>query len=140
MAYDCCSETKLLELQWKILHGIYPTGTLLQKMKIRNNDQCPFCDETETIVHFFVSCHIAQTVWQEAEKLISIKCGKKITLSDRNKLFGILSSDNFGNNLYKVINCIILVCKRTISKFKCEQNGNIKMMLKYQLSFRKLLN
>ena len=119
---------------------IYPTGILLQEMKIRNNDQCPFCNETDTIVHFFVSCHIAQTVWLEAEKFISIKCGKKITLSDRNKLFGILSSDNFGNYLNKVVNKIILVCKRTISKFKCEQSGNIKMMLEYQLSFRQLLN
>ena len=31
MARECCSETKLLELQWKILHDIYPTGVLLKK-------------------------------------------------------------------------------------------------------------
>ena len=51
---ECCSETKLLELQWKILHNIYPTGTLLKKMKIRNNDLCPFCGEIDSLAHFFL--------------------------------------------------------------------------------------
>ena len=84
VASDCCSETKLLELQWKILHGLYPTGTLLRKMKIRNSEQCLFCDGIDNLVHFFVSCHVANDVWTEAEKIISTKCGKKITLTERN--------------------------------------------------------
>ena len=30
-AFNCCKETRLQALQWKILHNIYPTGTLLKK-------------------------------------------------------------------------------------------------------------
>ena len=52
LARECCSETKLLELQWKILHNIYPTGVLLKKMKIRNDDLCQFCEEVDTLSHF----------------------------------------------------------------------------------------
>ena len=140
LARDCCDETKLLELQWKILHYIYPTGTLLHKMKIRNNDLCSFCDEIDSMSHFFVSCHIARAVWEDAEKSVSKICGKKVTLSERNKLFGILLSDNFDFNNRKLVNKVILVCKHTISKYKFEKTGSVKLMLEHQLSFRGLYN
>ena len=140
LARDCCDETKLLELQWKILHYIYPTGTLLHKMKIRNNDLCSFCDEIDSMSHFFVSCHIARAVWEDAEKSVSKICGKKVTLSERNKLFGILLSDNFDFNNRKLVNKVILVCKHTISKYKFEKIGSVKLMLEHQLSFRGLYN
>ena len=140
VARDCCSETKIIELQWKILHNIYATGVLLQKMKIKTNDLCEFCGEKDTINHFFVTCQIAKEVWGVAEKIISTKCGRRITLSNRNKVIGILNSDGFkGKELVKCINRLILVCKRTISKFKYEKVGNIKLFLENQLSFRNLL-
>ena len=140
LARECCSETKLLELQWKISHNIFPTGILLKKMKIRNNDLCSFCGEIDSLVHFFVSCKIAKAVWEEAEKNISIKFGKKIELTERNKLFGILSSEDFEMNNKKIINKIILVSKHSISKYKYEKVGNIKLLFEHQLSFRNLLN
>ena len=100
---------------------------------------CPFCGEVDTLIHFFISCDVIKAVWKEAEKFISIKCGCKVVLSERNKLFGILSSDNVVNDNMKMINKIILVCKKTISKYKYEKVGNIKVLLEHQLSFRGLL-
>ena len=136
LARECCSETKLLELQWKILHNIYPTGVLLKKMKIRNDDRCQFCEEVDTLSHFFVSCKISNVVWEEADKIVSVICGKPVTLSERNKIFGILTLDNFENIHRQKTNHIILICKRTISKFKYERVGDIKLVLENQLSFR----
>ena len=137
---ECCSETKLLELQWKILHGIYPTGVLLNKMKIKCNDLCDFCGEIDSISHFFVSCRIIVPVWEEANKVISSYIGKSFTLSERDKIIGILSSDyDFENESRTKVNKIILVCKKVISKFKYEKAGNIRLLLENQLSFRGLL-
>ena len=137
---ECCSETKLLELQWKILHGIYPTGVLLYKMKIKCNDLCDFCGEIDSISHFFVSCRIIVPVWEEANKVISSYIGKSFTLSERDKIIGILSSDyDFENESRTKVNKIILVCKKVISKFKYEKAGNIRLLLENQLSFRGLL-
>ena len=109
-------------------------------MKIRNNDLCPFCGEIDSLAHFFVSCKLAKAVWMKLDKLVSIICGKKIELTDRNKLFGILISDEFETVKKKIINKIILVGKHSISKYKYEKVGNIKLLLEHQLSFRGLLS
>ena len=105
-------------------------------MKIRNDDLCQFCEEVDTLSHFFVSCKISDVVWEEADKIVSVICGKPVTLSERNKIFGILTLDNFENIHRQKTNHIILICKRTISKFKYERVGDIKLVLENQLSFR----
>ncbi|XP_076468368.1 uncharacterized protein LOC143299124 [Babylonia areolata] len=42
--FSCFSETRLKEVQWKILHNIYPTSILLHKMEIMENNKCSICD------------------------------------------------------------------------------------------------
>ena len=68
MPFESVSETKLIELQWKILHNIYPSGTLLKKMKIKDDEHCVFCGMIDSLVHFFIECDIANQAWEEAEK------------------------------------------------------------------------
>ena len=42
LASKWSSETRLRLLQWKMLHNIYPTSILLNKMGISNNKNCAF--------------------------------------------------------------------------------------------------
>ena len=140
IARNNSSETKIIELQWKILHSIYPTGVLLEKMKIRNNDKCDFCGERDTLLHFFATCYVAKAAWGEVDELISKILKKKVVLSEKNKMIGIFNGDNFSRKESKIVNRIILISKRTISKFKYDRAGNIKTLLVNQLSFRGLLN
>ena len=137
---ETSSETKIIELQWKILQNIYPSGVLLCKMKIKMNDICDFCGEIDTIDHFFITCHVAKSVWDEVDKLISIKCGRRVTLSIRDKILGILDCVDFEKTRVRWINNLILVAKRTISKFKYDRVGNINILFENQLSFRGLLD
>ena len=52
----CTSETRLRLLQWKILHNIYPTSILLNKMGISNSKNCAFgCNQRDYPEHFFFS-------------------------------------------------------------------------------------
>ena len=47
-------ETRLQVLQWKRLHNIYPTNTLLCKMKVKDDQMCSCCyDVVDYIEHFF---------------------------------------------------------------------------------------
>ena len=141
MAYDCCSETKLFELQFKILHNIFGTGFLCHKMKLIENNLCCFCMETDTLLHYFVTCPVAKQVWDEADKLISVLLDRKIVLTERIKLFGIFESDSsYSEDLRLRINRIVLVSKKTISKYKFEKEGNVKVLLENQLSSRGLIN
>ena len=47
-------ETRLRVLQWKILHDIFPTNLLLCKMKVRDDQRCPCCNDVVNYnEHFF---------------------------------------------------------------------------------------
>ena len=49
-------ETKLIQLQWKILHNIYPTNILLHKIGIKLSERCDFCEEIDVVEHTFFRC------------------------------------------------------------------------------------
>ena len=68
ISFQCTKETRLIVLQWKILHDIYPTGTLLKKMKLKENDLCKFCDMRDTPLHFFFECKYVSGLWHEVKK------------------------------------------------------------------------
>ena len=53
LPFESTKDTRLRVLQWKILHFIYPTGTLLHQMKIKPSDRCKFCQARDTSLHFF---------------------------------------------------------------------------------------
>ena len=139
MSHECSSEVKLRQLQWKILHRIYPTNTLLFKMKIKVSEECDFCNERDTIIHFFACCPVSKIVWHEAEKKICCYVGKIFKLSEKIIIFGIEGWDNFSNKDIKFINNICLVGKMTISKYKFKKSAPIDLMFENELRFRGLL-
>ena len=67
-AIKACKETRLSLLHFKILHNIYPTLTLLRKMKITNTDMCQFCNTHDFIEHFFFHCKRLENFWKEIEQ------------------------------------------------------------------------
>ena len=141
VAPSCTSEVKLIQLQWKILHNIYPTGTLLNKMKIRQTENCQICGERDSLSHFFVECSIAKTIWKEVELVVYNMLGIKIKLNERRVLLGILKGDDIGICTTKsldLINRVILIGKHTISKFKVDNSGNPIILLEKELWIRNL--
>jgi hypothetical protein len=79
IARHTTKETRLRELHWKILHNIYPTNILLQKMKIKQTDLCEYCktnvDYTE---HFFFECDHLKPFWKVTELYLLQKLDKSI--------------------------------------------------------------
>ena len=131
------SETKLISLQWKILHMIYPTNTLLNKMGIKDTNVCAYCNEIDTLEHFFFECNIVYPVWDEISKTIRAKTGQRVRLDNSKVIFGCKevkgkkSQTNFTN-------VIILVGKLVINKFKFGKPGNLRTLLEYEIRLRKL--
>ena len=48
------NETKLIILQWKILHHIFPSNNFLHKIGKAETNECIYCQEIETIQHLFL--------------------------------------------------------------------------------------
>ena len=55
LPFAVTKEVKLSVFQFKLIHNIVSTNSLLYKMKIIDSPTCPFCPDTEqSIVHLFI--------------------------------------------------------------------------------------
>ena len=65
MAQRCTKSTKLIEVQFKLLHRRIPTNDFLLKIGRKENDNCTFCNNSsETLIHLFRSCHVTSSFWK----------------------------------------------------------------------------
>ena len=138
-AANTTKETRLRVLQWKIMHNIYPTNILLNKMKVKDTDNCSYCkDKKDYIEHFFCSCPVTADFWKQIEQKILIDTNIQINLSTTNILFGIKQSVS-GKEAYIYINLLILIGKMCISILKkTESKVPLKIIFEKEVSIRKI--
>ena len=61
----CTKITKLIVFQFKLLHRRLATNIFLTKIKLKNNEQCTFCqNDRETLIHLFWTCGESSLFWQ----------------------------------------------------------------------------
>ena len=139
--YNCKVEVKLIVLQWKILHNIFPSGTLLFRMKLKDDENCDICGERDSPIHCFVSCKIAKEVWKVAENYIFILTGQLLKLDEKTIMIGLIGGKNInGNSFTNIVNKICLIGKFTISKFRINKTGKISILFERELSRRIRIN
>ena len=146
VANKATKEIKLRVLHYKLIHNIYPTNIVLNRMKIKSSELCDFCGVADYIEHFFINCKLLRGFWKIVENAIRKYTNiSNINLTEENILLGVddsdmkTSKDNLG-----IINYIILIAKMSISKFKCslvETHLGLQMLFESELNFReKYLN
>lgn len=134
-AYASTNEERLRLLQWKILHNIYPTNILLQKIKIRDNNHCELCDEIDYIEHFFWQCKKLKPFWNNVESTILRKTGIQVKLSETAVLLGY-ETHKLKLEVNKIINHILLIAKMTISKYRYGDRFNIDATFEKEMLLR----
>ena len=135
----CCQESRLRELQWKILHNIYPTNILLHKIGLANNNKCTFCNDTiDFIEHFFVHCKQISNIWTNVKDVFYHKYQKQVILNEITILFGIVGSVFLSVEEINCINHLILIAKMCISKYKYGTPIMLNIMFEKELSLRGL--
>ena len=61
-------ETRLKVLHWNILHNIYPSNIMLNKMKVTENNKYALCpDKVDFIEHFFCECPTVKLFWKNVK-------------------------------------------------------------------------
>lgn len=135
-AHSATKETRLRELHWKIIHNIYPTNILLQKMKVTDDNKCSICrDEIDYLEHFFFFCPPVKQFWLSIERFLQTMFGIRTELSVCDVLFGIANLNLDGKN--EIMNHIILIGKMCISIYKkCNANGRIFLIFQQQMKYR----
>ena len=91
--FNCTKSTKLRNFQFKLLHRRIVTNRFLQKIGIKNRNNCIFCEvERETLFHLFWCCRIEQSFWKIPENwLIKYKILPETKSIDKLTALGLKS-------------------------------------------------
>lgn len=96
LPFKATREIKLTMFQYKIIHRILPTNSLLYKMKKVASPFCPFCpSECQTLWHLFVNCKHANSFWDGFQEWYSTSSNTKLLLSELEVMFGIIRCHNY---------------------------------------------
>ena len=91
LPFKATREIKLTMFQYKIIHRILPTNSLLHKMKKVASPSCPFCpSECQTLWHLFINCMHASSFLNRFQEWYSISSYTKLLLPELEAMFGII--------------------------------------------------
>ena len=90
LPFTATKEVKLAMFQYKIIHNILATNSILYKMKKVASPSCPFCpSDCQNMHHLFISCPQASSFWYKFQRWCSTVCNASLLLSEPEVLFGI---------------------------------------------------
>jgi hypothetical protein len=115
LPYRSTKRTYLQTIQFKILHKIINCNFWLNKIKIKDTPKCRFCIEDETIEHYFFGCETTKSFWKVFQTWWN-----QFTLDEIDIIFekDIILGYIRDTDIYKVLNCCILIAKSTIYQQK----------------------
>ena len=82
---------KLKEFQYKLIHRIVVTKKELYRYGIKEDDECIYCGEKDSINHTFRDCHFVKIFIQRVINWFNIENKINLNPSSEERLFGILS-------------------------------------------------
>ena len=134
-------ETKLQDFQWKVVHNIFPTNILLNRMGIKNSENCDLCGVAEFVEHMFFDCKRLSNFWKRVESLLRTMMNKNISLNKYNVILGVEQDENLRSLNKKeiyMINEILIIAKLSISKSKAMET-NLEITFERELRIRNKL-
>ena len=105
--FTVTSETKISMFQYKILHNILPTNSLLYKMEKVDTPKCPHSEhQSQDIKHMFLNCQGVKDFWRCFHNWYN-NGGSRLNLKQAEILYGVISKTKSGSTL----NHILIVAK-----------------------------
>ena len=90
LPFRVTNEVKLSVSQYKLVHNILYTNTILYKMKKKQQPDCPYChDIDQTPFHLFVECALAKSFWNKFTKVVQRHMWKNIALEQNEIIHGV---------------------------------------------------
>ena len=131
--YKTTNIIKLRNFQYRLLHNKIFCNNILYHWKIKNSQNCDYCEHKQDIVHLLFDCIVTKRFWNNL-----IVCINKI-LKDKNEIR--LLEWKLENIIYNkvhpranhVINFIILAAKFHIFRAKCNIEEPNYLEFKYEI-------
>jgi hypothetical protein len=108
-------EVQLRNVQYKILHNIYPTMKHLFTWKIKESPNCTQCGEVETIKHAIAECTVARTTLSTFKTILEEYVNITINLTPESLILGVEAQDlNTQTPYIPAINTCLILIKRAL--------------------------
>lgn len=118
-------ETKIQSLHYKIIHRIFPCGTYLCRVRVRDSDWCQFCDATDSITHHLYRCDKVRPFWDSLSRWFRQQVDLYLDqLTAKEIILGLPK----GAHQRDAINDILLSIKFYIYRQKMFHEGNLDML------------
>lgn len=122
--YKSTRETKLQAFVFKVLYRLTPCNKHLHTLRIKDSHKCSFCDEVDTITHFFCECHTVRAFWSGLKSW----CSQYLDIAlDRLSMPEILLGVTRKVAGAKVMNWLIIQAKFYIQKRKLFHQANVAL-------------
>ena len=82
-------ENKLREFNFKFIHRIIITRKELYRFKIKDDGNCIYCGEADSIDHSFINCQFTRSFYQKVLQWFNATHNSTFTLTTEEFLFGI---------------------------------------------------
>lgn len=123
--YLSTRETKVQSFQFKLLHRIVPCRVYLKQIRIADSNECSFCGQRDSIIHFVFQCGIVATFWSGVCKWFRQADEVYLDhLSPEEFLFGIAKECHHST----IINNILLLIKYYIHRQKLFYKGKLETL------------
>jgi len=108
-----CSDNKLKEFYFKLLHRTVVTKKHLFIYGVEDNSLCSYCGQNDSIIHTFSKCHWTQLFFLEVIKWFNVENVTSFSLSPSELIFGIKTGSKKQNTfkINKKLNFTILFAK-----------------------------
>ena len=107
-------------------------------MKIATSEICSYCNDIDTLEHYFYFCPKVQTLWETVK--IDIQCilGFNVILTSTDAILGMPEQHIFlDKETFKMCNYLIILAKLCITQFKHGQTKNLGILYEMEKHFRK---
>lgn len=123
--FSATRDTRLQCFQYKLINRISPCRTYLKQIKIYDSDACPFCQDVDSLTHFFCDCPDTAAFWKKLQDWVDrVEDTHFSTISLKEKLLGVPVGFPKGRK----INYITLLAKYYIHKQKLFANGQLRLI------------
>ena len=116
-----CKENKLREFQIKFLHGpIVVTKNELFRFEIKQDSDCLFCSEKDSMDHTFINCQFTRSFRESVFRWFNSKNNSNLPPSLKESLFGLSETLLNNSRLTAKLNYTLLFMRFYIYSTTCK--------------------
>lgn len=120
--FSAARETRLQSFQFRVEHRLITCNRLLFRYKIKQEDNCSYCDGRDTLEHFFYQCPISRRFWNLALDWFKEATGQSLScLTLKEILLGVPRTFPQA----KRANFLLLISRYFIHRQRLFHNGDL---------------